>query len=192
MGLRITFDNIFGHHNLTSDTEPEEMLVVERKKVQEAYRYPEGYADPTHNTIRSQTIGIHSALKKLFGDKCLHDEEKPKFKVGDKVRVVSGLYKGKVAQISFVCEDDPENTYMIADYETFNNRVWFIDNELEPYTEDNPIVSTDDTKDDTKETMEEKELDCRALYNALCDLESASIKVRKALVSFHERKEGEE
>lgn len=52
---------------------------------------------------------------------------------------------------------------MIADYETFNNRVWFIDNELEPYTDENPIVSTDDTKDETKGTTEEKELNLSEL-----------------------------
>lgn len=45
------FENIFARHNITSDTEPEEMLMVKRKKVQEAYRYPEGYADSIKGTI---------------------------------------------------------------------------------------------------------------------------------------------
>ncbi len=44
-------ESLFGKHNLESDTEPEEMLMVKRKKVQEAYRYPEGYADSIKGTI---------------------------------------------------------------------------------------------------------------------------------------------
>ena len=36
--------------------------------------------------------------------------------------------------------------------------------------------------------MEEKELNRKALYNALCELESASIKVRKALISIQDEK----
>ena len=37
----ITLHDLFGHENLKSDTEPEEMLMVERKKVQEKYKRSE-------------------------------------------------------------------------------------------------------------------------------------------------------
>ena len=62
---RYSLERLYGHHNLTSDTEPEEMLMTKRSKVIEIYN-PE-YDGET--------------LYELFGDKCLPDksiEEKSK------------------------------------------------------------------------------------------------------------------
>lgn len=59
----------YGKHNLTSDTEPEEMLMVNRKKVQE-YK-----AEVDYNLVRTFSSerfkeywrGQQTALDKLFG-----------------------------------------------------------------------------------------------------------------------------
>ena len=102
LGVLHTIENTFGFHNLTSDTEPEEMLMVKRKKVQESYQ-----------AILSDMR--KAVLEELFGDKCLPDKEPMKIdaadsliimakdemditekpiKVGDKVRVVKLYHDG--------------------------------------------------------------------------------------------------
>lgn len=93
----ITCEYIFGKHNLTSDAEGEEMLMVSRKKVQELYAKFQHSFD---NVVSDNLIGHYTAkmgvLKTLFGSKCLPDEEpkpaEPKFKVGD-VAVISSEFK---------------------------------------------------------------------------------------------------
>ncbi len=91
-GVADTLEYLFGSHNLTSDSEPTELLFVERKKVQEIYQ--EGLTKHDYFT----KIGV---LYELFGDKCLPDnpdysnpanigieeQAKHQFKPGDKVRI---------------------------------------------------------------------------------------------------------
>lgn len=62
---------LFGHHNLTSDAEGEEMLTVSRKQVLEIYQYNEDILslDPTH----SGAILLNGTFQELFGSKCLPD-----------------------------------------------------------------------------------------------------------------------
>ncbi len=86
------FENIFGKHNLTSDTEPEEMLTIPRKDVQEFYAEICKTIDRSQDTnVRICSQGKIIALKSLFGDKCLPDKDsdtdvpKPKFSKGDSV-----------------------------------------------------------------------------------------------------------
>ena len=64
---------IYGEHNLTLDAEPEEVLMVERKKVKEIYSFNEAVIknDPTH----SGAWLLKKKLDYLFGDKCLPDKE---------------------------------------------------------------------------------------------------------------------
>ncbi|MDE6649778.1 MAG: hypothetical protein K2K45_07595 [Muribaculaceae bacterium] len=156
--LESFLQDFFGDHNLTSDTEPEEMLVVEMKKVQEM----------------AQNDIARAMLLTIFGDKCLPDtpntpdsgelktqvaEGEPKFNEGQLV-----IYEGRV----YVIEGKTgKHHYSLRGtcYEVHEDY-------LEPYTEEN------------KETLEEKEMNRKALYNALCELESASVKVRKALISM--------
>lgn len=77
--------SLFGPHNLTSDAEGEEMLIVSRKKVQEkwqrAYKNESEYAKAEQNSkIYAELYynrGILSILDTLFGSKCLPDEEPP-------------------------------------------------------------------------------------------------------------------
>lgn len=81
-----TIETLFGLHNLTSDAEGEEMLTVSRKQVQEMYAdiindirdyngensEMVGTADPI---LRERAAGMKAQLRRLFGSKCLPDEE---------------------------------------------------------------------------------------------------------------------
>lgn len=69
-------EHFFGPHNLTSDTDPEEMLMVERKKVQEIYHQVklelgDGGCSEYQDDINMER---ESLLKTFFGDKCLPDK----------------------------------------------------------------------------------------------------------------------
>ncbi|MDE5886456.1 MAG: hypothetical protein K2H46_02590 [Muribaculaceae bacterium] len=139
------FLKLFGSHNLTSDTELEELLMVERKYIQEMY---------------ANGVGTHYLLN-LFDDKCLPDstvaenatvgkeEPKPKFKVGDKVKIINDSgYNGIIDTIIDVGTRINGSIY----YKLENCMSPWTDDALEPYTEEN------------KEPMEEKELN---LYELL-------------------------
>lgn len=172
-GFNDALDSIFGHHNLTSDTEPEDMLIVDKKTITDIYEANERIIDSPQWTESRKDIATHvnSLFETIFGDKCLPDKElehrleqsvqasvqvepKLRVKLGDKVRVKG---EDKVREVYRILPDgrimfgDKGSTYSVED--------------LEPYTEENKetIVSKGDTKDDTKETMEEKELN-------LCEL----------------------
>lgn len=86
-----TLNEIFGHHNLTSDAEGEdEMLCVSRKKIQEAYRQnkEEINRENVSSSDRDCYETVNEVLKTLFGSKCLPDEvdnleNKLRFGIGD-------------------------------------------------------------------------------------------------------------
>lgn len=63
---------VFGEHNLTSGAEPEEVLMVPRKKVLNMYDFNDDIliCDPTHNGAKLLKV----KLQELFGSKCLPDE----------------------------------------------------------------------------------------------------------------------
>lgn len=71
------FLKIFGHHNLTSDTEPSELLFVEMNKVIDKYAElfwnRASYLDSSSEAMQCQAC--LDVLKSLFGDKCLPDKE---------------------------------------------------------------------------------------------------------------------
>lgn len=87
---------LFGEHNLTSDADGEEMLSVSRRRVQELYnRY---FGNPLEPVSK---LRLRKDLQDLFGSKCLPIEEdpksaKPKFKVGDKVRISCAYKNGEI------------------------------------------------------------------------------------------------
>lgn len=65
---------IFGQDNLTSDAEGEEMLTVEKSRVQQQYNRAnqlQGDSDPKWNLVGDQ---IARVLSGLFGSKCLPDD----------------------------------------------------------------------------------------------------------------------
>ncbi|MDE5976278.1 MAG: hypothetical protein K2G69_07000, partial [Muribaculaceae bacterium] len=177
-GYKQALYDFFGHHNLTSDTEPEEMLMVERKKVISKYKSAErDYESAKDSSIKKvYSFGRKSLLKYLFGDKCLSDtpdfsslaktgkdeESKLKFDIGQKVRA-----KG-TKQIGTIKEPYPNDV---------GYRVYFEDgdggwdkeysaDDLEPYTEENEkncketqnLSLSEEQTTENKEPMEEKEL----------------------------------
>ena len=82
LGFMHAHEGMFGIHNLTSDTEGEEMLTVSRKKVQEKWqrayeqeaKYSEAEQNPTAREELYYNRGIISVIDTLFGSKCLPDE----------------------------------------------------------------------------------------------------------------------
>ncbi len=142
---------IFGHHNLTSDTEPEEMLITSREEVRKAYQERASACaildeSDKYYVIYSSEMRL---LRSLFGSKCLPDLEekpKPKLKVGDKVTPIKGNpdYIGKIAEVLSI--NEPFASIVFDNGEQFSYSVSF----LEPYTEE-------------KKDMTEKELN-------LCEL----------------------
>lgn len=100
------YNKLYGHHNLTSDAEGEEMLCMSKKRVQEMYKN-------NCDEIRRENISssdkdcyeyANEVLKTLFGSKCLPDEAcnvasnvastEPKYHKGEKV-----FYNGYVYEI---------------------------------------------------------------------------------------------
>lgn len=141
-------ESIFGIHNLTSDAEGEEMLYVSRKKVQDYYTDVEtdiidyqgkggfglGIADPT---LCERAKGMKAMLHRLFGSKCLTDEEqpKPKFHKGDKVKVIiDGYCKDAVLIVTDVNEVYPQFSYKL----NCHPDAWFAESTLGPYEEPKP------------------------------------------------------
>ena len=155
---RYALERLYGCHNLTSDTEPEEMLTVKRKKVQDKYSQLASYVANKRNPRdnREEALREITLLKNLFGGKCLPDKElehrleqtvqesvqvepKPKFKVGDKVVICSKPYDikwdGIVKTIKSVeLNEDGEFVYSFYDYSY--NIVEDTFPHLIPYTEE--------------------------------------------------------
>ena len=97
------FINLFGRHNLTSDAEGEdEMLMCEKSKVQEQYALNVNALRKGNLTDMQTEIAtkVKDTLYYLFGSKCLPDIEPkpagPKFKVGDKVRISCAFSSGEI------------------------------------------------------------------------------------------------
>lgn len=71
----IKLEQIFGHHNLTSDSEGEEMLCVKASTVRDMYAANDRLiADHIGGGIERQAALINEILRTLFGSKCLPDE----------------------------------------------------------------------------------------------------------------------
>lgn len=70
----VTVEYFFGKHNLTSDTEGEEMLIVSRKRVQELYSEMQKIV-PASEYDRGFRNAERATLYHLFGSKCLPDEK---------------------------------------------------------------------------------------------------------------------
>ena len=175
-GAAYILTDIFGHHNLTSDTEPEEMLHISRQAVVDKYaeifwnKAP--YLDNSPEALQCQAC--LNVLKSLFGDKCLPDKElsvqvgdKVRVKVEDKVRVVR-----RILPDGCIMFGDKGNIYSLKD--------------LEPYAEENNrnlsqnIANCDKSEDyQLKDNMEEKELNLCELLKGCEGEEFFSISVGK-------------
>lgn len=161
-GFNCAIKSIFGHHNLTSEVEPEEMISISRKSVIEKYaeifwnKAP--YLDSSTEALSCQAC--LNVLKDLFGSKCLPDElghelgqtsvqvegskVEPKFKVGNKVRIIkqSNPLYNKTATVDTLVK----GVYPEVLVNCRGNLIAFNESDLEPYTEP------------TNDNMEEKEL----------------------------------
>lgn len=129
---------LFGDHNLTSDSEGEEMLTISRKEVQEQYRMYKNMG----------MIKRIDTLMRLFGSKCLPDAEpkqaEPKFAKGSMVHCKSFGYGGDYKVLEYV--GGSSKCYDCIDRNGYHFR--FYESDLEPYTEptctDTPSTCTDD------------------------------------------------
>lgn len=150
LGFLNAHEGMFGVHNLTSDAEGEEMLIVSRKRVQDLYSsYCNERDEEEPGSNRSSLGGRIAMLQELFGSKCLPDGAKdeakksfePKFHLGDKVRIVDDSrhgqkYRGDVTEIVYVDESDPDDTYKVDIYDKeYGGGLWYSESDLEPYTE---------------------------------------------------------
>lgn len=69
--------SLFGHHNLTSDAEEEEMLMCEKSKIQKVYNTSREIvkAENPDSLMYSMHTQIMCILENIFGSKCLPDKE---------------------------------------------------------------------------------------------------------------------
>lgn len=76
LGFMHAHEGMFGHHNLTSDAEGEEMLTVSRKEIQQLVAVNDKLIKkhPGRNSIKAiQAKTVNTILNRLFGSKCLPD-----------------------------------------------------------------------------------------------------------------------
>ena len=188
---------IYGHHNLTSDTEPEEVLIVSKKRVMtELCRAVNLQNDNEEDWIRAGEE-IEFTLTQLFGDKCLPDKDsdtdvpKPKFPIGSIVRITNKKnpyhgHKGKFGKV--ITYNAKFNRYAIEGIPS----EWE-EGDLEPYTEEycnlsQNIANCDKPKDNQlKDNMEEKELNLSEILTGCQGEEFYSLSL--GTVKFEEIKE---
>ena len=196
---------LFGKGNLTSDTEPEEMLTVSRSMIQNKYAYNENILkfDPTHQGA----ILLKKNFDFLFGDKCLPDKEplkidaadsliamakdemgitdeqpKPKFKVEDLAMVKEGYAKGSVITIKAINIESPISYK--SDIKDDGIAQWFLESMLEPYTDEKgkdteESGNNSEIPNQNKEPMEENKLNLCELLKGCEGEEFFSISVGK-------------
>lgn len=110
-------ENIFGKHNLISDSEGEEMICVSRKRVQELYAEARK-AVPTCEHDKGFRNAELTILRNLFGSKCLPDKvdslepEASRAEISDKefdevIKLAIKTY-GKEAQTQMLFEEMAE------------------------------------------------------------------------------------
>ena len=151
-GFNNALELVFSASNFTTDSEPEEMLMVERNKVQESHNHYQKTWDEDHSNEWAN--GICFILEDLFGDKCLPDKElneanftksdssqssdsshndhpQPKFNLNEIVRVTSNDKFGTVGRIIKVDEEDDGFFYTLNGVKDWR----FVEKNLEPYTE---------------------------------------------------------
>lgn len=73
----IELETVFGKHNLTSDTEGEEILTVSRKEVRSIYDHAIGLITKTRTEDENYKLAMleKTLMEELFGSKCLPDED---------------------------------------------------------------------------------------------------------------------
>lgn len=169
-------EDLYGSHNLTSDTEPEEMLVIPRIDAIEEYK------QATADLARTGDLkyrGKRELLKSLFGDKCLPDEKLTKskqemeteikesttqveLKPGDKVKIILCThpeYRNKVGTIISI--DSCGNPYVNVDG---LGTLFHAPYALEPYTEPESGLSQGESTEEKGNNREEKGINSKIPY----------------------------
>lgn len=218
--------HICGQHNLTSHTEPSELIFVEKQKTHDFVTAMYEHAKKSESEAELQAFQMAiNFLEDLLGERCLPDTKEPSkvLNVGDAVRignVWNPKLNGQIGIIKALPTKDESRyevgiddgwTLLEAEYlelyvepvPMFNvdDKVKIIDKDVKTFGTIAKIIRTqvEDGKvsywvnDDIGFYMEsqlelfteDKEQNTRKqLYEALCQLESASINVRKCLVSL--------
>lgn len=200
----IIYNMYFRHHNLTSDAEGEEMLTCNKDVVQALYLKTLKYAP---NLERWK--GVKWTLDRLFGPKCLPDEDcnvassdvasnvagsKPKpaepkfnYKVDDKVRVKgvnNYILCGKVGVIKKLPDKIEPFNYKIG-FE--NDKYTYLSEEyLEPYTEPDTSHETSVCENHSDNTSQ-KEVNMNSNCNLLKDCDKQLDNILKDGFREHNR-----
>ena len=172
--------HICGKHNLTSHIEPPELIFAERQKTRDFLTEMYEHAKKSESEAELQAFQMAiNFLENLMGERCLPETKEqakllnvgdkvknvepiPEFKVGDKAIVIDKKSPHYGEKVTLVKQTDVD--WLVIN--TLSDRFYLTESRLRPYTEN-------------KEENSRKQL-----YDALCQLESASINVRKCLVSF--------
>ena len=155
----VTLEYFFGIHNLTSDAEGEEMLYVNRKKIQEVYRQnkEEINRENVSSSDRDCYETVNEVLKTLFGSKCLPDElNEDNFakSVGNEVNFATKEPKpaepkfgiGSIVRFKYCCTPHRISGARVTDgrqIEYHVGKVWAKPTDLEPYTEPTETFTDD-------------------------------------------------
>lgn len=167
----VLYNMYFGHHNLASDAEGEEMLTVSRKEIQQLVAVNDKLIKkhPGRDSIEAiQAKTVNTILNRLFGSKCLPDDTKdntkneaiePRFKVGD-VAVVRGfdhpLIKRDGAIVTILSYHDKGDFYScaIAPNVGIDIGAKYLEPYTEPENENSPILQPDSVKKQPKSDEE--------------------------------------
>ncbi len=157
--------HICGKHNLTSHIEPPELIFAERQKTRDFLTEMYEHAKKSESEAELQAFQMAiNFLENLMGERCLPEtkEQAKLLNVGDKAIVIDKKSPHYGEKVTLVKQTDVD--WLVIN--TLSDRFYLTESRLRPYTEN-------------KEENSRKQL-----YDALCQLESASINVRKCLVSF--------
>ena len=160
--------HICGKHNLTSHIEPPELIFAERQKTRDFLTEMYEHAKKSESEAELQAFQMAiNFLENLMGERCLPEtkEQAKLLNVGDKVKNVEPTPEFKVGDKAIVIDKKSphygEKVTLVKQTDvdwlvinTLSDRFYLTESRLRPYTEN------------------------------LCQLESASINVRKCLVSF--------
>ena len=134
--LKSTIDDLFGEHNLISEIEPQEMIMVNRDDIilsqinNEKGRRSCFYGD---DGSIGYWKGRYKMLEDLFGDKCLpYEKQYPVFKyqVGDLV-----TYNGKIKKVISRYSDGGRNMYYVS-LQNGQSQLYLEESRLKPYIEE--------------------------------------------------------
>lgn len=183
----VLYNMYFGRHNLTSDAEgEEEMLIVPRKKVQEQYALNVNALREGNLTDMQIEIAtkVKDTLYYLFGSKCLPDEvndvasnvasskpkpTEPKFKVGDTASYVCSPTLKHKCTVTKVMQNEHSGKWEYnVMFEWGEPGMWISESDLEPYTEPDTSHETPVCENHSGNTSQ-KEVNVNSNCNLLKD-----------------------